>query len=118
MVVGCSSGESKDDSSTAPPPSPSASAQAGVPPEGAIKDRVWLTAGDVKVWPFTVDQGGLRCREGAVTFMVDGTEYALNGTAKKVGFPSVEPVWAEDPELGSGLRVSLSEVLEIGQRLC
>ncbi|WP_431040823.1 DUF2511 domain-containing protein [Streptomyces sp. P1-3] len=70
-------------------------------------------------WPFTVDAGTLRCRDGAsVTFEADGTEYGVNGTAQDAGYPSVKPVWADDPALGHGLKVDISEVLNYGLSLC
>lgn len=71
-------------------------------------------------WPFTVAAGTLRCRLGSeVTFEApDGAEYAVNGTAKDAGYPSIEPIWADDENLGNGLKVNISEVLDKGRTLC
>lgn len=78
-----------------------------------------VTAGRFKEWPFTVDVGTLRCRDGvSVTFEADGTEYGVNGTAQDAGYPSVKPIWADDKELGNGLKVDVSEVLDYGRGLC
>ncbi len=78
-----------------------------------------VTAGRFKEWPFTVDVGTLRCRDGvSVTFEAGGTEYGVNGTAQDAGYPSVKPIWADDKELGGGLKVDISEVLDYGRGLC
>jgi hypothetical protein len=78
-----------------------------------------VTAARFEQWPFTVDVGTLRCRDGvSVTFEADGTEYGVNGTAQDAGYPSLKPIWADDPELGNGLKVDISEVLDYGRGLC
>lgn len=78
-----------------------------------------VTAARFKEWPFTVDVGTLRCRDGvSVTFEAGGTEYGVNGTAQDAGYPSVKPIWADDKELGHGLKVDISEVLDYGRGLC
>lgn len=71
-------------------------------------------------WPFTVSAGTLRCHSGSeVTFEApDGTEYAVNGTAKGAGYPPIDPIWADDEDLGNGLKVDISEVLAKGASLC
>lgn len=77
-----------------------------------------VSADQVAPWPFTVSSGTLRCRNGIlVTFEAGGVEYALNGSAKTAGYPSVEPVWAEDPQL-PGLRVDIHPALLAGSALC
>ncbi|MFJ6787465.1 DUF2511 domain-containing protein [Streptomyces angustmyceticus] len=78
-----------------------------------------VTASRFEEWPFTVDAGTLHCRDGmSVTFEVNGTEYGVNGTAQDLGYPSVKPIWADDQELGNGLKVDISEVLDYGRSLC
>ncbi|MFC8429901.1 hypothetical protein [Streptomyces sp. NPDC057253] len=71
-------------------------------------------------WPFTVASGTLRCRSGSeVTFEpAGGPEYAVNGTAKGAGYPPITPIWADDEDLGYGLKVDISEVLAAGRSLC
>lgn len=97
-------------------------AQRELPTARAVSKPV--SSAEVSPWPFTVDSGVLRCRPAsrAVTFQPGGKgdEYALNGAAKTVGYPSVETYWALDPQApaGSGLRVSLSEAVAVGAALC
>jgi hypothetical protein len=76
--------------------------------------------GDVQPWPFTVDSGTLRCRNSIlVTFeSPDGTEYGLNGSARNVGYPGAEPIWAADPALGNGLKVDIGPMIAEGNALC
>ncbi|MFH9977930.1 hypothetical protein ACH4ND_01455 [Streptomyces sp. NPDC017179] len=104
-----------DNGSTKTTPERSASAQRVEDPHTLV-----VTSSQFSEWPFTVRMGVLRCRNGAeVTFEPSGgTEYAVNGTAKGAGYPSMMPIWADDEELGNGLKVDISEVLERGQRLC
>ncbi|MEU9405049.1 hypothetical protein AB0E08_04975 [Streptomyces sp. NPDC048281] len=78
-----------------------------------------VTAARFAEWPFTVDAGVLECEGGAVTFEPPGgPRYAVNGTAKDAGYPSVMPIWADDKTLGNGLKVDISEVLNKGLSLC
>ncbi|MEE4419498.1 hypothetical protein [Streptomyces bugieae] len=114
----------QDDSSTAAPTEtrssiePSDDDTTAGPPASDTHLAV-VTAGRFKEWPFTVDAGTLRCRDGvSVTFEAGGTEYGVNGTAQDAGYPSVKPIWAEDKELGNGLKVDISEVLDYGRGLC
>ncbi|MFJ5804251.1 hypothetical protein [Streptomyces decoyicus] len=101
-----SSANSGDEDTTADPPA-------------ADTHHAIVTAARFEHWPFTVDVGTLRCRDGAsVTFEADGKEYGVNGTAQDAGYPSVQPIWADDKELGHGLKVDISEVLGYGRSLC
>ncbi|MEU1293046.1 DUF2511 domain-containing protein [Streptomyces sp. NPDC005840] len=83
------------------------------------RHSVEAEAGDFEEWPFTVERGMLRCREGEqVTFTPEGgREYAVNGTAKAAGYPAMTPVWAEDPQVAA-LRADVTEVLVLGFALC
>ncbi|MCZ4099856.1 DUF2511 domain-containing protein [Streptomyces sp. H39-C1] len=70
-------------------------------------------------WPFTVSSGRIRCALGkAVTFSANGQEYALNGLAKGQGYPEIDPIWRDDPNLGNGLKVDISEVLNAALAMC
>jgi hypothetical protein len=74
-------------------------------------------------WPLTVDAGVLRCVGSpggpAVTIDVGGTRYALNGTAKThTDALDLRSIWAEDPELGHGLKKDASPLLDLGRALC
>ncbi|MEU0986028.1 DUF2511 domain-containing protein [Streptomyces sp. NPDC005953] len=78
-----------------------------------------VAAAEFAKWPFTVDAGLLACRKGLlITFTSDGVEYGVNGTAKDAGYPPVDPLWALDENLGHGLKVNISEVMEAGHALC
>lgn len=54
----------------------------------------------------------------SVTFEFNGTEYGVNGSAQGAGCPSMTPIWADDEELGYGLKADISEVLAYGRSLC
>ncbi|MES4891419.1 hypothetical protein [Streptomyces sp. NPDC096012] len=47
-----------------------------------------------------------------------GPRYAVNGTAKGAGYTAMTPTWADDTNLGNGLKVDISEVLDKGRSLC
>jgi hypothetical protein len=73
-------------------------------------------------WPFTVDHGILGCTQppfpGAVTFNVDGTLYAINGTAEDAHMGrNVNPIWKKVPHSG-GLRVDIGGMIDKGLALC
>ncbi|MFJ4932324.1 hypothetical protein ACIP8U_00435 [Streptomyces pseudovenezuelae] len=88
-------------------------------PRAAGGGGLSVTAARFSEWPFTVDAGLLKCEAGAVTFEpAGGPRYAVNGTAKDVGYPDISPIWAEDEDLGYGLKVDISEVLNKGLSLC
>ena len=49
-------------------------------------------------WPLTVGEGVLECDQsrsalGAVVFSAGGRRYGVNGTAKGLGFPAIDPNW-------------------------
>jgi hypothetical protein len=71
-------------------------------------------------WPFTVPRGILGCTQppfpGAVTFNVDGTLYAINGTAEDAHMGrNVNPIWKKAPY---GLRVDIGGMIDKGLALC
>lgn len=77
-----------------------------------------------KRWPLKVDGGVLRCdgadRTGAVVFVTeDGTEYAVNGLAKSDdSLADIRPIWANDRELGMGLKKDIGPLIDQGLTLC
>ncbi|MER6361555.1 DUF2511 domain-containing protein [Kitasatospora sp. NPDC001527] len=106
---------------------PSAGATAGatvgapvsVPPAaaGSTHSRT-VSRTSLTPWPFTVESGLLRCRPGQqVTFEAGGVEYGVNGLAQSK-YPKPLPIWADDPNLGYGLKVDISAVIEAGRALC
>ncbi len=73
-------------------------------------------------WPFTVDEGTVRCeRSGATVFIADGTIYALNTTAR-MGRDAVkgEALWKITREQPGNPQafMSVSPIEEIGESLC
>lgn len=71
-----------------------------------------------ETWPLTVPSGTLRCESRAVIFEVDGTRYAVNGTAKdrKLG-TDIEAIWAiTSPALGT--RKNIGPLIDRGLKLC
>lgn len=73
-------------------------------------------------WPLTVDSGDLRCEGsegfGAVVFTdPGGDEYGLNGVALSQGYPPIDPIWKNDPDL-AGLKISIGALIDRGLSLC
>lgn len=125
FAQGCGSpqpADPSDDAPTAAQPerqAPSSDEEQNVLPPASDTHHAIVTAARFDEWPFTVDVDTLRCRDGvSVTFEADGTEYGVNGTAQDAGYPSVKPIWADDEELGNGLKVDISDVLNYGLSLC
>lgn len=77
-----------------------------------------------KAWPLTVDQGVLSCDGSGVIFTTpEGDEYGVNGTAKGLGYPEIDPIWKEDrsydlPGDGPPLRVDISALIDRGLEIC
>ncbi|HTJ50237.1 MAG TPA: DUF2511 domain-containing protein [Cyclobacteriaceae bacterium] len=72
-------------------------------------------------WPFTVDQGTLKCISNSVVFIANGKTYAVNGTALSLasrnGYENMEEIWAPDTVMIKklmGLDFSENEALESG----
>ena len=69
-------------------------------------------------WPLTVSRGRVRAyRDGRITFVVGGTEYAVNGTARGRGFalPPVEAIVREGENCGELLTVGLELRKRMGE---
>lgn len=78
----------------------------------AVSQSTW-TRGE---WPFTVSHGVLGCTDPQqVTFNVDGTAYAVNGSAMDAGFRDIKPIWKPAP---GGLRVDIGPMIDKGLTLC
>jgi hypothetical protein len=76
-----------------------------------------------KNWPLTVESGRLACEGsngiGEATITVDATSYALNGLAKQnPDNADIRPIWADDPELGSGLKKDIGFLIDDALKLC
>ena len=59
---------------------------------------------DGEAWAFTVDSGYVYSESGAAIFESGRTKYALNGTAKGMGYTPVDSIWRIHPESTSGQR--------------
>ncbi|MGK4583470.1 DUF2511 domain-containing protein [Kitasatospora sp. HPMI-4] len=86
--------------------------------DGSSTHSRTISRSDLSPWPFVVSSGTLRCHApGAVTFEAGGVEYALNGSAHE-SYAEPDPIWAADPALGSGLKMSLKPAITAGLALC
>lgn len=89
-------------------------ARAGAPTPLAAQE---VASKDVEGWPLIVESGTILCDErGAIFFETGGKRYGLNGLGKSASQP-INPIWAYDPK-NEGMMLSLSPLLEIGQKLC
>lgn len=95
-------------------------------PEQAAPDPGALAESDFPKgeWPLTVSEGVVRCEgsdgSGSVIFRApDGTDYAVNGTAKTVkqDLPEIEDIWKKDPDV-PGTRINIGPVIDRGLELC
>lgn len=73
-------------------------------------------------WPLTVDEAKVRC-EGAMAVVVeaDGETYALNGVARQAGYPNVDPIWRDHPDVPDGMdpwKVNIGPLIDLGLELC
>ena len=88
-------------------------------------------------WPFTVEKGVLKCSSNQVLFLVNGKQYAINGTAqslaKSLGYSALEEIWAYDSAMRQQLlsrgfskddveemttRVGIGRIIQDGLSLC
>jgi hypothetical protein len=98
-------------------------------------------------WPFSVDEGIVKCLPlgaGAVVFETGGKTYAVNGIARGFarshGFLAIDAIWLQDPhflemakqiaasknepvvkvleEMGTPTRISIQPILDTGVSLC
>src|SRR4051812_31519701 len=74
-------------------------------------------------WPLTVDSAVVRCRNsaaegvGSVTVEINGTEYAVNGTAmdsEKWPDFNKSSYWRDDTSLGQGVKISIGPIIDKG----
>lgn len=81
-------------------------------------------------WPFTVETGQIACEKGAAAIFISaGKKYALNGTAKSLGYADPNPIWTVDPKLKaypmidkngkrSYTKVSLAPIIVVAKKQC
>ncbi|MCU7827311.1 hypothetical protein [Kitasatospora sp. DSM 101779] len=80
-----------------------------------------MTSADITPWPFTVDSGTLRCREGGViTFESGGTEYAVYGEPIRDHYFADPGPIQKTFTLPSGRKSGepMNSVIAAGQKLC
>jgi hypothetical protein len=90
----------------------------------AINDRdfkrdggaAYVTAADLgSEWPLTVQGAHIACQNSAVTATINGTEYAVNGTARSRGYPDIDPYWAAGEYAP---KKSIGSLIQYGLSLC
>lgn len=102
----------------------------GAAPEVAVPATSVRPAGTItranlgEQWPFTVEQGEVRCLNstgtglGEVVFIAEGTTYAINGPAKsRKIYADIATIWRDDPSY-PGLKVSIGPIIDLGLKLC
>ena len=77
-----------------------------------------------KKWPLTVPQGIVGCRDKPGTsvqnltfFDPKGKEWALNGTASSSGYPKIDPIWRDDPDL-PGAKIDIGPLTKRAANVC
>lgn len=69
-------------------------------------------------WPLTVSSGEIQCINQMVIFTVQGTIYAVNGTAKThSNYKDIREIWADSPQ-GMGLKKDIGPLINYGLKLC
>jgi len=72
-------------------------AACGKPPQ---KSPGYISRADLlDKWPLTVDEGELSCaaNSSGILFTHDRKTYAVNGMAKTLGYPPIDPIWRTAP---------------------
>jgi tetratricopeptide (TPR) repeat protein len=78
-------------------------------------------------WPLTIAAGTVICSSQGTrqiaTFLPDGSsrEYALNGTADSMGWPTIRPIWADDDRpgfRGQGIKKSIGPLVSAALAVC
>lgn len=70
-------------------------------------------------WSLMVDEGNLRCEEPSRIVFTDpaGTEWGVNGMAVTHGYPEIDPIWADNPNI-SGVKKNIRPLIDRGLALC
>jgi len=70
-------------------------------------------------WPLTVDSGEIECIDDyfIVFHVTNGKTYALNGAATSRGFPEIDPIWRDNPNL-PGIKINIGPLIGRGLALC
>ncbi len=77
-----------------------------------------------EAWPFTVTSGELYCigegngqQVGAVVFATEDESYAVNGTAKALGYKPIDEIWRSNPAI-PGTKINIGPVIQRGLQIC
>ncbi|WP_417811042.1 DUF2511 domain-containing protein [Thalassospira alkalitolerans] len=71
-----------------------------------------------KRWPFTVQKGIVDCKPPqSAIFITNGKSYQLNGSAMSAGYPPIDPIWRDNPEI-PGTKISLGEMIRLAREHC
>lgn len=70
-------------------------------------------------WPLVVDQGQLRCEAPSRLVFTDpnGSEWGVNGMAITHGYPEIDPIWADNPEI-PGTKKNIGPLIDRGLSMC
>jgi hypothetical protein len=90
--------------------------------------NTWVLAeadGCIDPWPLTSTSGTLTCDPDGRTLGVviwspdDGPlpAYAVNGMAQGQGYPEIDEIWKDDPEI-DGFKVNIGALIDAGLSLC
>ncbi len=90
------------------------------PGAAKLAGRTYLTAKDFGVsWPLTVSGGYISCVRGhAIVFRQGGVGYAVNGSARALGYASLTPIWKDSPTPEYGPKMSIGPLIDRGLALC
>ncbi|QDT49544.1 hypothetical protein Pan258_35970 [Symmachiella dynata] len=68
-------------------------------------------------WPLTVESGTIyRVETYGIVFQCQEGTFALNGFAHSRGFPEIDPIWKNDPNI-PGTKISISPLINVGLQL-
>ncbi len=63
-------------------------------------------------YPFTVDSGYICKKDGAIFFQAGNEKYAINGVAITKGYPLIDEIWADNPDI-PGTKKTLSVIFDL-----
>lgn len=102
----------------APSPSPQPEREGRSEGEGLASNELRVSRDEFgDAWPFKVDEGVIACEGLEYTFTADGRTYALNGIAIQAGYPEIDEIWLDDPDI-PGAKISLSPFNRLASELC
>ena len=68
-------------------------------------------------WPLTVSEARVELIGSSVAVLhAEGRTYALNGTAQSRGYPRIDPIWRNNPDI-PGTKISISPLIQLALSL-